>query len=253
VATSTAVAALVGPMCSARGVGLVVADEGDRVDHPALQRDGVLRRTEQHWQQAYVLGQWASRYLDGSLFQLVTREEELADGVLALRAGYTQAGGAVAGSVAVWPKSASAAALVARASGARVVAVHATGHQLEEIVRALRDARVQAEIVAVGRGIDEHTLVELGRRGPLYAAMAWHDRADSAAALGHDVARALVDASRREVPVDLAAQPPEHELVVRRADSGRVTVVARRDVPVDVPDLDLVDVLPSIASMPRRG
>ncbi len=70
--------------------------------------------------------------------------------------------------------SATAAALVARVSGARVIAVHATGHQLDEIVGALRDARVPGEIVVVGRGVDERDLTELGRRGPVYAASAWH-------------------------------------------------------------------------------
>ena len=137
VVTSTGVAGLVGPLCATRGVGLVVADEGDRVEHPVEHQPGVLRRTERSWQEAYVLGQWSGRHLDGGLFQLVTHEEEAGDGVLALRAGFIEAGGHVAGSVEVWPQSASAGALVARVSGARVIAVHATGHQLHEIVGAL--------------------------------------------------------------------------------------------------------------------
>jgi len=143
VVTSTGVAGLVGPLCATRGVGLVVADEGDRVEHPVEHRPGVLRRTERTWQEAYVLGQWSGQHLDGGLFQLVTHEEEAGDAVLALRAGFTEAGGHVTGSVEVWPKSASAGALVARVSGARVIAVHATGHQLHEIVGALHAARVR--------------------------------------------------------------------------------------------------------------
>jgi hypothetical protein len=155
--------------------------------------------------------------------------------------------------VEVWPKSASAAALVARASGARVVAVHATGHQLEEIVVALQTARVQAEIVVAGRGVGEHTLTELGRRGPLYAASAWHDRPDAVAALGYDLATALVDGCRREVGLEMATAPAEPELVVRRVAAGRVSVVARPEVPVEVPDLGLVATLPAIATLPRHG
>jgi hypothetical protein len=251
--TSTGVAGLVGEICAARGVGLVVADEGDRVEHPAQHRPGVLRRTEQHWQEAYVLGHWASRHLEGSLFQLVSRDDDASDGVLALRAGFTEAGGEVAGSVAVWPGSGSAAALVARVSGARVIAVHATGHQLHDIVCSLRAARVPAEIVLAGRGLDERTLTELGRAGPLYAASAWHradvpelvvalergtdELADAAAVLGYDVAAALVDACRRDVRPGLATIPAARRLVVRRAASGRSTVVARRDPPAHVPDL----------------
>jgi hypothetical protein len=178
-------------------------------------------------------------------------------------------GGHVAGSVEVWPKSASAAALVARASGARVIAVHATGHQLLEIVRALRAARVPAEIVVAGRGVDERTLAELGRGGPLYAASAWHgadapelvatlergtgERADGACVLGYDVAATLVDACRRDLRLDLAASPADRPLVVRRAAAGRSTVVARRDVPAEVPDLDAVAALPAIAALPHHG
>jgi len=268
VVTTTGVAGLVAPLCAARGAGLVVADEGDRVEHPAQHGHGVLRHTEQHWQEAYVLGEWAARHLDGSLFQLVTRDQEPGDGVLALCAGFIEAGGTVAGSVEVWPKSASAAALVARVSGARVIAVHATGHQLHEIVRALRAARVPAEIVVAGRGVDEGTLAELGRGGPLYAASAWHradepdlvlalergtgERADAVTALGYDVAGALVDACRRDVLPHLASVSEERGLVVRRAASGRTTVVARRDVPAE-PDLDAVAVLPAIAALPHHG
>ncbi len=269
VVTTTGVAGLVGPLCATRGVGLVVADEGDRVSHPAVDRSGVLRRTEQHWQEAYVLGQWAGHHLDGALFQLHTRDEEQGDGVLALRAGFLEAGGDVVGSVEVWPKSATAAALVARASGARVVAVHATGHQLNEIVRALRAARLPAEIVVAGRGVDERTLAELGRGGPLYAATAWHradvpdlvvalergtgERAEAVTALGYDVAGVLVDACRRDVLPDLTTVPAERGLVVRRATAGRTSVVARRDVPAEVPDLDTVSALPAIAALPHHG
>ena len=266
VVTSTGVAGLVGPLCASRGVGLVLADEGMRAQHPAEQRPGVLRRTERNWQEAYVLGQWAGRHLDGALFQLVTHEEEPGDAVLALRAGFTEAGGRVAGSIEVWPKSATAAALVARVSGARVIAVHATGHQLDEIVGALRDARVPGEIVVVGRGVDERDLAELGRRGPVYAASAWHrsdvpdvvvtlergtaGRADAVTALGYDIAGLLVDASRHER--DLTAQDQDGGLVVRRAASGRATVVGRRAMPAEVPDLAAAELDPA-AALPQHG
>ena len=39
VVTTTGVAGLVGPLCATRGVGLVVADEGDRVSHPAVAQE----------------------------------------------------------------------------------------------------------------------------------------------------------------------------------------------------------------------
>jgi hypothetical protein len=269
VVTTTGVARLVAPLCAARRVGLVVADEGDRAEHSVQHGHGVLRHTEQHWQEAYVLGQWAGRHLEGSLFQLVTLDEEPGDGVLALRAGFVESGGTVAGSVEVWPKSSSAAALVARVSGARVIAVHAAGHQLHEIVRALRAARVPAEIVVAGRGVDERTLAELSRGGPLYAASAWHradvpdlvvvlergtgERADAVTALGYELAGALVDACRREVLPDLSTEPAARGLVVRRAASGRISAVARREAPAEVPDLDAVAAVQVIAALPHHG
>jgi hypothetical protein len=269
VVTSSGVGALVDPMCASRGVGLVVADEGDVVARPAQRRRGVLRRTERHWQEAYVLGHWASRHLDGSLFQLVTRNEEQGDAVVALRAGFTENGGAVAGTVVVWPKSATAAAQVARVSGARVIAVHATGHQLLEIVHALRVARVQAEIVVAGRGVDDRDLVELGRGGAVYAASTWHrpdfpelsrtleratgERADVSAATGHAVASQLADACRDGALADLTGGDDELQLVVRRAASGKVAVVARRTPPAVAPDLAAVASVPAIAALPHHG
>ena len=270
VVTSAGVAGLVAPLCSARGVGLVVADEGDRIAHPAQHRRGVLRRTERHWQEAYVLGQWACTYLEGSLFQLVTRDEERGDGVLALRAGFVESGGTVAGTVEVWPKSSTAAAQVARVSGARVVAVHATGQQLREVVTALRAARVPAEIVVAGRGVDEGDFAELGRGGPLYAASSWHradhldlamalergigSRPDVTVALGYDVASALVDARRDDALADLVTVGTEQQLVVRRTVSGRMCVVARGYAPAEAPDLDAVAAVGSaIAALPHHG
>jgi hypothetical protein len=138
-----------------------------------------------------------------------------------------------------------------------VIAVHASGHQLDEIVRALRAARVQAEIVVAGRGVDERALAELGRTTPVYAASAWHradvpdlavalergtgGSADAVTALGYDLAALLVDACRKDLLADLPPAPAERGLVVRRAASGRSTVVARRDVPAEAPDLSMVD------------
>ena len=155
---------------------------------------------------------------------------------------------------------------MARVSGARVIAVHATGHQLHEIVRALRAARVPAEIVVAGRGVDERTLVELGRGGPLYAASAWHRadvpdlvvalergtgaRADAVTALGYDVAGAARRRRASRRLADLRHRPGRAGLVVRRAASGRTSVVARRDVPAEVPDLDAVAAVPAIAALP---
>jgi hypothetical protein len=272
VVTSAGVAGLVGPLCSSRGIGLVVADEGALVAHPAQRRRGVLRRTERHWEEAFVLGQWASRCLGGSLFQLVTRDEERGDSVLALRAGFVENGGTLAGYVEVWPKSSTAAAQVARVSGARVIAVHATGHQLREILGALRAARVPAEIVVAGRGVDERDLAELGRGGPVYAASSWHradlqdlaltlergtgERPDGTVALGYDVASALVVACRDDSLAELAGTDgagEERALVVRRAASGRISVVARSSAPADVPDLDAVAAGSAIAALPHHG
>ena len=138
------------------------------------------------------------------------------------------------------------------------IAVHATGHQLHEIVGALHAARVPADIVVVGRGVDERTLVDLGAAGPVYAASAWHrtdvpdlvvtlergtgERADAVTALGYDVAGLLVDAARHDG--DLCATDQDGGLVVRRAASGRSRVVARRAAPVDAPDLAAAELDP---------
>ena len=55
-----------------------------------------------HWQEAYVLGQWSGhRHLDGGRSSWARGTEEAGDGVLALRAGFLEAGGDVVGSVEV--------------------------------------------------------------------------------------------------------------------------------------------------------
>ena len=72
-------------------------------------------------------------------------------------------------------------------------------------------------------------------------------------ALGYDVAGVLVEACRSDALPDLTTGPAERGLVVRRATAGRTSVVARRDVPPEVPDLDAASALPAIAALPHHG
>ncbi len=214
-AVNEPVAELLASICRSRGVGLVVAGVGS--ESAAVRGPGVVHCTQQHWQAMVAMGDWAARHLDDGLFQVVSAPDAEYDAVRALRLGFEAAGGRVSGRATTHDRYDSTgvaeAAVAARASGARTVAVHATGHRLTEVVRGLRRAGVQAEIVVDETGHDEAAGDPLGRADGLYSTSSWcrsdaadfaeafhattGEMADAFAAVGYDAALLVAEAARR--------------------------------------------------------
>jgi len=264
-------------LCAQRGVALVAAGAGAHVVADRLP--GVLQCTQQHWQSSFVMGGWAARHLDQGLFQIVAAPDAGYDSVYALRRGFQAAGGAVAGRAMTHDRpqgtGASDAALAARISGAGTVAVHATGPRVGEILRALRAARVHADVVVDGLGAEDFALAGLGRHGAgVYSASTWcradatdfakayreatGRTADPFAAVGYDAATLVaagarrlggrpwrrlpevlagsrVEGSRGLLRVDARTRSVHSPVLVRRVRSGRNTVVVRRPGVAGVP------------------
>ncbi len=81
------------PLCRQYGAALVAVGTGSlEVPDPL---DGVVHVTEQRWDAAFELGDWAARHLDGRLFQVVAAPEAEYDVVDALARGHRGAGGEV--------------------------------------------------------------------------------------------------------------------------------------------------------------
>ena len=232
----------------------------------------VLGAAAQREHAAAALGGWAAERLQGGLFQVVSVADAEYDAVAALREAFLSAGGEVLGQATTYERAAATdlaeAAAAARASGAGVVAVHASGTRAVEIVRALRAARVRAELVVEGAGDD--LLLARHASGPdaVHTASAWHradapvfagafravtgETPDDSAALGHDAAALVVEGARRlaerhlpwsslaDVLADGGLEGVHGALavddagavltpvVVKRVGGGRVAVVARR-------------------------
>ena len=237
------------PLCRQYGAALVAVGTGSlEVPDPL---DGVVHVTEQRWDAAFELGDWAARHLDGRLFQVVAAPEAEYDVVDALARGHRGAGGEVSGSATTHDGATGSgvedAAMAALMSGAGTVAVHATD-RAAEIVRAVR--RTCGDVAIVLEGPDDRTVAELSRRfGAVYSATTVAARstavdagrlvAAGAEALGRqspgrwtDLTDVLAGVPLEGVGGALVLDPLTHstrsQVIVRRTSTGRPAVVARR-------------------------
>ncbi len=241
------------PLCRQYGAALVAVGTGSlEVPDPLL--DGVVHVTEQRWEAAFALGDWAARHLDGRLFQVIAAPDAEYDVVDALARGHRGAGGEVAGSATTHDGATDSgledAAMAALLSGAGTVAVHATAGAAS-IVRAVR--RTCGDVDIVLDGPDERAVAELSRRfGALYSATTPGARrtavdagrlvAAGASLLGarstdhswawSDLTEVLggvtVELADGPVVIDPLTHSARSQVVVRRTSTGRPTVVARR-------------------------
>lgn len=235
----------IAPLCRDAGVSLVVAGVGAHV--VPTRTDGVLHVGLQHWQAAHAMGAWARTNLGGSLFEIVAAPDAGYDGVYATGRSFQSAGGALLGRALTHDRAVGTgvdeAVAAARDSGARVVAVHASGRRAAEILAAIRRAGLGAAVVADGLTVDDATLPTVGSaaRG-VYSASTWvgrstaipvrdfvrsfravngNRRPDAFAVVGHDAAGAIAVARRRTArKADWAAA-----MTGRRFEGARGTFV----------------------------
>lgn len=166
----------VAPVCAEAGVGLVVANVGA---HVVAERQGAVHTSLQLWQASLTAGQWSARHLGRRMFVVVAAPDAGYDSVYAVQRGFTGAGGIVVGQALTHGarRGTRAAAQEAKASGAGVVAVCASGRRVGEIVRALRAAGVRADIVVDAVALEDFSLRHLGRAGQgVYGAASWTAR-----------------------------------------------------------------------------
>lgn len=208
----------VAALCAERRVALVVANSGAHVTPASLR--GVVVNSLQLWQSAFAMGRHAGRRLGSSLFSIVASPDAGYDSVYALSRGFTGAGGRLLGHAFTHggTKGVVEAARAARASGAAVVSIHATGQRAVEIVRACRAAGVQGSLVVDPLGFEPGARgrAVLARAGAWTASSWSHEggnahardlarawgrqvggRPDAWAVLGHDTALLVAEGARR--------------------------------------------------------
>lgn len=236
------------PLCRAKGVSLVVAGVGAHVVPQAAP--GVLHVGLQQWQAAHAMGAWAKTNLGGSLFEIVAAPDAGYDAVYATSRSFQSSGGAVLGRAITHDRpvgtGADDAAAAARASGAGIVVVHASGRRAADILAALRRAGVSAKVIADGLAVDDAVLPAVGSAAAgTYSASTWVGRSnatsvrefvrafraangrrpDAFAVVGHDAARAIAVASRRTTRKAAWAST----LRGRRIDGARGVLVVGAD------------------------
>ena len=238
------------PLCRQHDAALVAVGTGSlEVSDPLL--DGVVHVTEQRWEAAFGLGDWAARNLGGRLFQVIAAPDAEYDVVDALARGHRGAGGEVTGSATTHDGATVSgvedAAMAALMSGAGTVAVHATV-RAAEIVRAVR--RACGDVAIVLEGPDDRSVAELSRRfGAVYSATTAgaHSTAVDAGRLvaagaalleqqspgrWTDLTAVLAGVTVEGIGGQIVLDPLTHstrsQVVVRRTSTGRPAVVARR-------------------------
>lgn len=208
-------AELLAPLCRERAVALVVSGVGAHRVRQAMP--GVLHCNQQLWEASYFMGGWSARHLGADLFQVVA-VPDADDAPVALREGFLAAGGRAAGMAITHARAAGnddlETARAARTSGAGTIAIHASGYRAVEIVRAMRAAGIEGDLVVDGLAAEDFALTDLGRgSGGIYSASSWcrsdstafADRfrlvsgraADPYAAVGHDAAALIAEGARR--------------------------------------------------------
>lgn len=236
-------------LCKEKGVSLVVAGVGAHVVPTGTP--GVLHVGLQHWQAAHAMGAWARTHLGGSLFEIVAAPDAGYDAVYATARSFQSAGGALVGRALTHDRPVGTgvdeAVAAARASGAKVVVVHASGRRAVEILGAIRRAGLTAKVIADGLAVDDAVLSTVGSpaRG-VHSASSWVGRStappvrdfvkafraanrdrrpDAFAVVGHDAARAIAVASRRtDRKADWAST-----MTGRKFDGARGTLVVGAD------------------------
>jgi branched-chain amino acid transport system substrate-binding protein len=239
----------IAPLCHAKGVSLVVAGVGAHVVPTGAA--GVLHVGLQQWQAAHAMGAWARTSLGGSLFEIVAAPDAGYDAVYATARSFQSAGGALLGRALTHDRPVGSgvddAVAAARASGAAVVVVHASGRRAAEILGAIRRAGLSAKIVADALAVDDAVLPTVGAAASgVHSASTWVGRStagsvrdfvhafraanrdrrpDAFAVIGHDAARAIAVASRRTTTRSAWAST----LVGHRIDGARGTLVVGAD------------------------
>ena len=239
----------IAPLCRAKGVSLFVAGVGAHVVSEATP--GVVHVGLQQWQAAHAMGAWARTNLGGSLFEIVAAPDAGYDAVYATARSFQSAGGALLGRALTHDRPVGTgvdeAVAAAKASGAAVVVVHASGRRAAEILAAIRRAGLSAKVVADGLAVDDAVLSSVGSAASgVHSASTWvgrsnatsvrdfvrsfrdanHDRRpDAFAVVGHDAARAIAVASRRTTRKAAWAST----LTGKRIDGARGTLVVGAD------------------------
>lgn len=237
------------PLCRAKGVSLVVAGVGAHVVPTGTA--GVLHVGLQQWQAAHAMGAWARKNLGGSLFEIVAAPDAGYDAVYATARSFQSAGGALLGRALTHDRPVGTgvddAVAAAKASGAAVVVVHASGRRAAEILSAIRRAGLSAKVVADGLAVDDAVLSSVGSAAAgVHSASTWVGRSNAAsvrdfvhafrdandnrrpdafAVVGHDAARAIAVASRRTTKKAAWAST----MTGRRFDGARGPLVVGAD------------------------
>jgi hypothetical protein len=224
---------LLGALAKETGAAIVVVDPGANIVTSGDMEPRVLAHSLGHWQSVWSLGAWSAGALGPRTYVVSSLYESGFDILPAFEHGLTKAGGSVVGTsiTHVKPGDAAVAARLAGASGADALFVAASGHEADEIIRAVAADAAAARMPLLVPGLSVDRLaVQSGLTA--FTALTWPvGRRTAFEMLGEDVGTLVakaVDGGRDALPAG------DTTLSGARGRIGFDLASGRTDVPVRI-------------------
>lgn len=224
-------AQLLGQLAEETGVPVVVVDPGAHIVTSADAEPRVFSHSLGHWQSAWALGSSLAGAAGSSAYVISSLYESGFDILGAFEHGLVTAGGAVTGTSITHAKPGDVADAVRKAasSGADAIFVAASGHEADDILRAIAASKAASRLKLLVPGLSAERLAVAPGLSAV-TALTWPAAEKSAfEMLGEDVGAlvaAAVEGGSKALPVGDTA------LAGARGDISLDLATGRSDVPV---------------------
>jgi ABC-type branched-subunit amino acid transport system substrate-binding protein len=201
---------LLGQLARESGVPIVVVDPGAHIVTAADSSPHVLSHSLGHWQSSWVLGSWAAEKIGATTYVISSLYESGFDTCRAFEHGLVAAGGSVSGTSITHVRAGDVAGAVTAAakSGAESIFLACSGHEADDIVRAVASNKAAARMPLLVPGLSAGRLAAAPGLSA-YTALTWPASEKSPfELLGEDVGSlvaAAVEGGRKALPTGSTA------------------------------------------------
>ena len=208
---------------------VVVVDPGAHIVTSQDADSRVLSHSLGHWQSTWALGSWAAGAIGPDAYVISSLYESGFDTLHAFGHGLARAGGTVVGTsiTHVKPGDVGAAARAAAASGADSLYVAASGHEADDILRAIAADKTASKLRLLVPGLSVDRLGSVPGLSA-FTALTWPVAEKSAfQVLGEDVGAlvaAAVDGGRTALPAGAATHAGARGDIAFDLTTGRTDV-----------------------------
>jgi ABC-type branched-subunit amino acid transport system substrate-binding protein len=224
--------AFLGALAKETGVPVIVVDPGAHIVTSADADSRVLSHSLGYWQSTWALGSWSAGAVGPRSYVISSLYESGFDTLHAFEHGLARAGGTMAGTsiTHVRPGDTAAAARAAATSGADSLYVAASGHEADDILRAIAADKTASKMPLLLPGLSADRL-GVAPRLSACTALTWPAAEKSPfEMLGEDVGAlvaAAVDGGRAALPTGATSHAGARGDIKLDLATGRTDVAVR--------------------------